>query len=187
MVRPMAHRAKGSITRPGRLAGGLVSLDLRPLRSLVADTLSAEGTERVLEVGCTPASVGPRLLQGVRELVLLDPDPEHIRWGRRRHRRALARGELTIEPAAPEALPFRSGAFAAACTIGPLLPLRRSELREVRRVLAPGGRFVLGSTPPRGWVGEGRLTRLHRELRRAGFRRVRTELGETDVLTLAEA
>ena len=99
---------------------------------------------RVLEIGCgRGVALIPlaRLLEPVR-LTGLDIEPELLADAQRRLDRAGVCAELV--PGDARALPFPDGAFDIVLDFGTCYHIARAEaaLREVARVLAPGGRFV---------------------------------------------
>jgi SAM-dependent methyltransferase len=102
--------------------------------------LLAGARGRVLEIG---AGTGHNLAAypaGLEALVLTEPDPAM----RTRLRRRAEHGGVTVVEAGAEALPFADGAFDTVvstlvlCTV----PDADAAVREVRRVLRPGGRLL---------------------------------------------
>lgn len=104
-----------------------------------------------LEIGCGRGAGAQLLAEAFqpRRLYALDLDPEMIGKARRRlgsHREA--RVELLV--ADSERLPFRGQALDAVFGFGVLhhLPVWREALGEIRRVLKPGGIYVLEELYP---------------------------------------
>jgi ubiquinone/menaquinone biosynthesis C-methylase UbiE len=126
---------------------------------------------RVLEIGCGRGiALLPlaRLLEPVR-LTGLDIEPRFLEDARLRLDRAGITAELV--PGDARALPFPAASFDLVIDFGTCYHIARAEdaLREVARVLAPGGRFVhetplsqLLSHPVRSF---GRAIPWHREPR----------------------
>jgi ubiquinone/menaquinone biosynthesis C-methylase UbiE/uncharacterized protein YbaR (Trm112 family) len=118
---------------------------LEDLRQLPADSL-------VLEVGCGLGTDGLELLRSGRRLVETDIAPGQLREARRLHRNSGYGASSDHLLADAEFLPFADdsfdGAFMVACLHHLPDPLR--SLREIVRVLKPGGIFALG-TEPNNW------------------------------------
>ena len=104
---------------------------------------------RVLDVGCGPGSITVGLAAAVAsgEVVGIDADPERVALARARAAQAGA-ANLRVERADVRALPFPAASFDAALVHAVLehLPDPGAALREVRRVLKPGG--VVGARSP---------------------------------------
>ena len=99
---------------------------------------------RVLEIGCGRGIALPplaRLLEPSR-LTGLDIEPAFLAEARERLGRAQIGAELV--PGDARALPFPAGAFDLVVDFGTCYHIARADdaLREVARVLAPGGLFV---------------------------------------------
>ncbi|WP_028063726.1 class I SAM-dependent methyltransferase [Solirubrobacter soli] len=123
--------------------------------------LLAAAHGRVVELGAGTGLNLPHYPDAVTELLLVEPDDAMRRWLARRLRRTGPPAEIV--GAAAEQLPFADAsvdtvvATLVLCTVDD----PRSSLREIARVLRPGGRLlflehVLASTP--------RLARWQRRL-----------------------
>jgi ubiquinone/menaquinone biosynthesis C-methylase UbiE len=112
-----------------------------------------------VDIGCGPGNSATHLREKVPSVVALDPAPAMLRRARRRDAR------LALVCADARHLPFHSGSVDAVTvhSVLYLLPDRAAALREVARILRPGGRAVL--LEPREAPGATR-TGLRRALRR---------------------
>jgi SAM-dependent methyltransferase len=122
---------------------------------------------RVLELGCG-AAAGSRWLAGEGARVVgLD-----LSAGMLRHARAAADRtgvRVPLVQADALALPFRDDSFDIVCTAFGAIPFvddSAAAMREVARVLRPGGRWVFSVTHPMRWIflddpGEGGLVAVH--------------------------
>jgi ubiquinone/menaquinone biosynthesis C-methylase UbiE len=104
--------------------------------------LLADAGGSVLEVGAGTGINLEHYAEGIEELVLVEPEPAMVRKLEQRVRE-LGRRARIVEAEA-EALPFPDGSFDAVvctlvlCNVGN----PQSALRELRRVLRPGGSFL---------------------------------------------
>jgi SAM-dependent methyltransferase len=114
-------------------------------RSSFRSHLPADG--RILDLGCGAGRTTFGLYdEGYRDIIGVDLSPEMIRQARAHSRRRRQRIPFRVADACR--LPFRARSFEGCLfsfnglmTI-PRLSSRIAALREVRRVLVPGGRFV---------------------------------------------
>lgn len=105
----------------------------------------------VLEIGCghgrTLAALARRVRGGA--VAGVDPSDVMVRHARRRLRAEIARGGAEVHRAEAARLPFADARFDAVLAVHVLhfWPAPLVELREIRRVLRPGGALVLGFRP----------------------------------------
>ncbi len=110
---------------------------------------------RVLEIGAGAAQCSRWLAaQGARP-VALDLSHRQLQHALRIAEGAPGEGDVELVEADAGALPFRDGSFDLACSAYGAIPFVADPvrvLREVRRVLRPGGRFVFSVTHPIRWA-----------------------------------
>jgi SAM-dependent methyltransferase len=117
---------------------------------VILDELALGPEDHLLEVGCGGGALLKMALESGCRAAAVDHSPEMVRLAREVNAVAVAGGHLTVREARADALPFEDAAFTCATMTGVLgfLPDPVAVFREIRRVLAPGGRFVgLGSDP----------------------------------------
>lgn len=96
----------------------------------------------------------------------------------RRHRQAIRGGRVRLSLASVSALPYADASFDVAFAINSVQfwPEPVEDLKEVRRVLRPGGRLAIGVQLPTWIRSAAELERLGRaveqQARAAGFRGV---------------
>ncbi len=104
--------------------------------------------QRVLEVGCGAAQCARWLAARGAAVVALDLSAEQLRLAREMG------GGVPLIRADAERLPFADAAFDVACSAYGALPFvadSAAVMREVARVLKPGGRWVFSVTHPVRW------------------------------------
>jgi SAM-dependent methyltransferase len=120
---------------------------------LAAECLA--GARRVLDIGAGEGQVA-RLASALGAELVVGADPTSAQLSVARARGA---GPCYVRGVA-ESLPVRSGSFdaAVACLVFEHIPDHEPAIREVARILSPGGRFVfllnhpLLQAPNSGWV-----------------------------------
>jgi SAM-dependent methyltransferase len=137
------------------------------LREADARLLGDVRGRRVLELGCGAASAARWLATEGAQPVAMD-----LSTGMLRHaaRAATTSGvRVPLFQADALALPFTAGAFDIVCTAFGAVPFvadSAAVMREVFRVLRPGGHWVFSVTHPMRWIflddpGEGGLKAVH--------------------------
>jgi SAM-dependent methyltransferase len=137
------------------------------LREADARLLGDVRGQRVVEIGCGAAAAARWLATQGADVVALD-----LSVGMLRHAlAAAARSGVRVPLVQADAmrLPFPRRTFDLACTAFgaiPFVPDSATAMREVFRVLRPGGRWVFAVTHPMRWIflddpGEGGLVAVH--------------------------
>ncbi|MBN6037235.1 class I SAM-dependent methyltransferase [Amycolatopsis sp. 195334CR] len=145
--------------------------------------LDIQPTEHVLELGCGPGVAVAAMAARASRVVGVDHSPVMIRQARRRNRAAVRTGRVRLITASIENLPTGDGPFDAALavnTVG-MWPDPTARLREIARLLKPGGRIALVSQPRHpGATAAEAAEELAGLLTRAGFAHLRTEMLDLD-------
>lgn len=149
---PEEHGFTAQFRRPhgvgGRVAGLLMAVKNRSMGFAALDALEPPPGARVLELGFGPGVVLEALARR-RDVALVagvDPSELMLGWARRRCRRAARDGRLDLRLGVAESLPWPDGSFERVVAVNNfhLWSDPQKALGEVRRVLAGGGRLVLG-------------------------------------------
>jgi len=131
----------------GRLCGHLMSVFNADMERAAVRRLALRGTEHVLAVGFGPgvglAMLARRLPHG--RVSGIDHSDVMVAQARRRCRRPIEDGRMDLRRGTVTALPWPAATFDAVCSVNNVHfwdPLDDA-MREVARVLRPGGRLVI--------------------------------------------
>lgn len=152
-VPPFIRRQLG---HPSGLLGAFVARMLNKsnawMNRAAVDAAALTPGDRVLDVGFGGGVALPMLLDAVGpegRVAALERARDMVAAARRGHRDAVASGRLELVEGSVESVPWGNGAFDAVITINTVYfwPRPAEGIREIRRVLAPGGRVVVGVRP----------------------------------------
>lgn len=129
---------------PGLAIGVSMTVRRGPLCRLVAGVAGVGNDDRVLDVGCGPGSAAREAARRGASVTGVDPAPLMLHLGRLLTRGRAGRAVTFMEGAA-EALPVPNRSVTVAWAISSVhhwadVP---AGLRELHRVLTPGGRLVI--------------------------------------------
>jgi arsenite methyltransferase len=141
------------LARPEGLAGKIVGSLMNRLNArlniFAVDQLQVAASDRVLEIGFGGGVSLKPLLARAGFVCGVDPSADVVAAGRRRFSTAVAAGRAEFMTGTVEALPLGDASFDKVLTANTVYFWSSLEdgLLEIRRVLAPAGRVVIGFTP----------------------------------------
>lgn len=196
----MAGRPRGIL---GRLQLRSMSAAHAPVTDWALGQLAFSSATRILDVGCGGGRTIERLasLAPSARVDGVDFSPTSVDASRRRNAALVASGRVAIQSASVVALPFPDASFDLVTAVEThyYWPDLRANLREVRRVIKPGGEVAIIAETHKGgplawlyWlamklVGGAFLTADEHEsaLRDAGFTNVTITVGSNRTWLLA--
>lgn len=123
------------------------------LRETDARLLGEVSGRRILELGCGAAAAGRWLKKQGADVIALDVSAGMLRHAKDQNQSSGVPVPLVQADAAN--LPFGPDAFDTVCTAFGAVPFVEDSarvMREVHRVLRPGGRWVFSVTHPMRWI-----------------------------------
>ena len=152
----------------------------------VAEALRLGSDDRFLEIGCGSGFFLWKYASGTAASAGLDHSADMVAMAGRRNRRRVQAGAAEFRQGDAASLPWQDGSFTAAAAIATFMfwPQPQDALKEIHRILRPGGRLVISL----GWNADDGLdhtghvekygiriyseSELQTMLERAGFSRV---------------
>ena len=120
------------------------------MRSAVLAALDPGPEDRLLDIGCGGGMLLRDALATGATAAGIDHSPDMVRLARETNAEAVAAGRLEVVRADAANLPFPDASFTrvSMVIVFLFLPDPAAALREVHRVLRPGGRLALYTIPP---------------------------------------
>jgi SAM-dependent methyltransferase len=135
----------------GHIVARVMARETAPENARTLDLLDLRAGDRVLEIGCGHGRTLREAADRAVDIMAtgIDFSEVMIRVARRWNRRLIAAERAQIDRGDSAALPYADHAFTKVYAVHTIYFWERptAHLREIFRVLAPGGRFVLGFRP----------------------------------------
>jgi ubiquinone/menaquinone biosynthesis C-methylase UbiE len=179
-------RPRGAV---GRAFGWMMLRVNGPMNRRAVEALEMQHGESVLEIGCGPGDAIARLVRDgqARRIVAIDHAPDMVEAALKLNRAAVREGVVDVRKCSVSKMPFRDGSFDAALAVNSVQfwSHLRLDLKEVLRVLKPGGRFVIAMRLTLEPRARRRVEMLLRALPNTGFVEVTMEEAVTRTFKVA--
>ena len=170
----------------GRIMGRLMNRHNAKLNSYAVRQLELTPSDRVLEVGFGGGVSLPSLIASAAFVGGVDRSRDMVRRAKAMFSEAVSAGRADFREGNVEELPFEASSFGKVCTVNTIYFWSSLDagFAEIRRVLLPGGRVVVGFVPKErmdrmGMPADIFTSRAPNDvvaaLRKAGFSDVRIE------------
>jgi len=161
----------------GYVAGWVMASSNKERAAWAVSLLELQPDDALLEVGVGPGLSLEVAAQQVGRVCAVDVSAVMIKQASNRNRAAIQNGIMELHQADVVDLPFDDNAFTKALTVNSLhhWPQPEPGIREVYRVLKPGGHFVVVQQPRSGMYDFADIiNRISSYLSGAGFRDIRS-------------
>jgi ubiquinone/menaquinone biosynthesis C-methylase UbiE len=141
----------------GRLGGVIMARTNARHAAWVIDLLEVRQDDRVLDVGFGPGVAVQLVAVSAQSVAGVDPSAEMLRQATKRNAEAIGNGRVDLRRGSADRLPFAAESFDKAMALNSMQvwPDASAGLREIWRVLKPGGRLALAFTTYSGQGREG--------------------------------
>jgi len=132
----------------GWIVAHVMALETSAANEVTIALAELKESDQVLEVGCGHGRALTRIagVLSTGRVIGIDPSQTMIRLAVRHNRKFIARQKVQIDKGEAAALPYRDATFDRVLTTHTVYfwPDLAAVLRELRRVLKPGGHLVIG-------------------------------------------
>lgn len=129
--------------------GWLMNQTNAAINVFAVQQLDLHPTDRVLEIGFGGGVTLPSLLKASSFVAGVDRSADVVSRSKAKFATAVRAGRADFRVGTVEALPFEAGSFNKVCTVNTVYfwTSLQQGFAEIRRVLTPGGRVVVGFLP----------------------------------------
>lgn len=165
VLRTLGRQLGGPSGPLGSLVARMLNKGNGPDIAAAVEALDLTGSEEVADIGFGGGLGLELLLDQTRDggrVHGVEPSPDMLTRARKAHHEEVAAGRLALHEAGMESLPIADGALDGWISLNTVYFIEDlpPAFAELRRVLAPSGRGVLGIADP-GWMAQQALTKYN--------------------------
>ena len=129
----------------GRIVAWMMPLGHRPIYTRVSEVLDLRPEDDLLDVACGSGHFLNSCASHVNSIAGLDYSEVMVDMAMKKHKNRIAAGTAEIVHGEASQLPWEDNKFSAATSMGSFIafPKPLESLKEIHRVLRPGGRAVI--------------------------------------------
>jgi arsenite methyltransferase len=133
----------------GRIIRFLMNRRNAGMNAYAVQQLELTPSDRVLEIGFGGGVALPSLIERAAFVAGVDRSHDVVEQAKAQFSKAVTTGRASFREGTIEALPFEAASFDKVCTVNTVYFWRSLDepCSEIHRVLAPGGRAVVGFLP----------------------------------------
>ena len=163
LLRTLGRQLGGPSGPLGSLVARMLNTGNRPTIAAAVEALGPSGSQEVADIGFGGGLGLDLLLERIGaggRVHGVEPSPDMLERARRAHRAEVAAGRLALHAASMESLPVPDGGLDGWISLNTVYFVRdlAPAFAELRRVLSPSGRGVLGIADP-DWMSRQAFTR----------------------------
>jgi ubiquinone/menaquinone biosynthesis C-methylase UbiE len=133
----------------GRVIGSMMNRYSAPINEFALRQLEIQPQDRILEIGFGGGLMLRRLISANTWVTGIDRSTEMVNRANIEFQAAVKSGRAVFDVGSVEALPYRPATFNKVSTVNTIYfwSSLESGLKEIHRVLVPGGRATIGFLP----------------------------------------
>jgi ubiquinone/menaquinone biosynthesis C-methylase UbiE len=148
LIELIAHQARQPSGKLGGIFAIYMNFGNNYLNKLTVQALDIQPNDHILEVGFGGGVALYKILENIHGgfVAGIDYSPDMVKRGKRKFQKSIASGKMTLVEGNVTSMPFDDVSFDKVCTINTIYfwPDPTAGLKEILRVLKPGGRLVVG-------------------------------------------
>jgi ubiquinone/menaquinone biosynthesis C-methylase UbiE len=148
LIEFIARQARRPSGKSGAIFAMYMNFGNNYLNKLAVQALDIQPNDHILDVGFGGGVALYKILKNIHGgfVAGIDYSPDMVKRGKRKFQKSIASGKMTLVEGDVASMPFNDASFDKICTINTIYfwPDPTAGLKEILRVLKPGGQLVIG-------------------------------------------